>query len=126
MPKSGILHDYDLMANRESSSQNQICIVCGASPMTFQWGDYSGEAMCMQCGCPYQLKWGGKKKEVENKYPYLNLIENFIPIAKEYWNETHRFVCYGIMLGDRPGVSELNDWIKEKHPEWLKEEEDTE
>ena len=123
MAKQGILHDYDLWANNEPSSENQTCVICGTSPMTFQWSDYSGEAMCTICGCPYQLKWGSKEKEVGAKYPYLNMNHDFIPIAKEYWETTHQFVCYGMMMGPRPGYRELIEWIKQNHPEWLEKEE---
>jgi len=120
MVKQGILHDYDLMANAESSAMKEnTCVVCGLTPVTYQWSDYSGEAMCTQCGCPYQLKWGGEKRERENQYPYLNLQEDFVSIAQEYWNEKHKFVCYGLMMGPRPGMQEFVEWIKIYHPEWL-------
>lgn len=54
MPKQGILHDYDLRANREPTAKDNTCVVCGAHPVTYQWSDLSGEAMCTRCGCPYQ------------------------------------------------------------------------
>lgn len=119
MAKKGILHDYDLHANLEDSAQNQKCVVCDAFPMRFQWSDVSGEAMCTQCGCAYQLKWGGKKRDAENKYPYLNMKEEFIPIAREYWNEMQKFVYYGQMLGPAPGVEAFILWMQKHHPEWI-------
>lgn len=123
MPKAGILHDYDLYANHEPSAKEQYCIICAASPMSFQWSDYSGEAMCTQCGCPYQLKWGSNKQKEEGNYPYLSLKQEFIPIAKEYWAEKRKFVCYGTMLGGPyPGMSSLVDWLKKYHPEHIKKE----
>ena len=121
MPKQGILHDYDIHANYEDSAHGQFCVICGTSDMSFQWSDYSGEAMCTKCGCPYQLKWGSNKQEEENNYPYLNMKKGFIPIAKEYWKEKHSFVCYGIMMGTRSGMKDLVEWLKENHPEELKE-----
>jgi|SRR5689334_10112972 len=117
-PKMGVLHDYDLQANAEHSARDQKCAVCDSSPMIFQWSDYSGEAMCNRCGCTYQLKWGSKQQKDEGKYPYLNLREDFVPLAREYWNERKTFVCYGVMLGPRPGLAELHNWIDEKHPEF--------
>ena len=123
MPKHGILHDYDLMANQETSATNQTCAICEASPMTFQWSDYSGEAMCTKCGCPYQLKWGTEKEQAEDKYPYLNLNSEFISVAKEYWNETHKFVCYGLMIGPKPGYKEMVTWIKKHHPQFIEKPE---
>jgi len=120
MPKLGILHDYDLMANNEESAVNQTCIICGASPITFQWSDYSGEAMCTQCGYPYQLKSGTDLQQKEGAYPYVNLKEEFIPVAQEYWQEKKAFVCYGTMLGPQPGMSNLVAWLKKTHPEFIK------
>lgn len=119
MAKHGILHDYDLHANHEPSAKEQSCAVCGESPMTFQWSDYSGEAMCVRCGCTYQLKWGSKEMEEEGEYPYLTLKEEFIPVAREYWQSKSRFVCYGMMLGPQPGMSSLAAWLREHHPELL-------
>ena len=120
MVKMGILHDYDMMANQEDSAQSQTCVVCDSYPMYFQWSDYSGEAMCQQCGCPYQLKWGSDEQKKEDKYPYLNLKKEFIPVARKYWNEKKKFVCYGTMLGPKPGMDDLVAWLKENHPEFLK------
>jgi len=119
MPKKGIVNDYDLMANQEKSAHGQKCRICDAEPVVFQWSDYSGEAMCHRCGCPYQLKWGSDQQRTDGKYPYLNLKEDFIPAAREYWAETQKFVCYGWMLGARQGVAELTAWLKEKHPQCL-------
>jgi hypothetical protein len=119
MPKFGILHDYDLKANEEKSAYEKRCAVCGEFPMVFQWSDYSGEAMCMKCGCPYQLKWGGEKREKEGNYPYLNFSSDFMPVAVEYWEEKQKFVCYGTMMGPQPGMSELIHWLKINHPEHI-------
>jgi hypothetical protein len=121
MPKSGILHDYDLMANNEKSAPGNTCVVCGWEDMYFQWSDYSGEAMCSTCGCPYQLKWGSDKQVQEAKYPYLNLKDNVLIAAKEYWNDKKAFVCYGMMMGPQPGMKEFISWCKEHHPEILKD-----
>jgi len=121
MPKQGILHDYDLHANLEASSRMQKCVICGDYPMRFQWGDYSGEAMCMKCGCPYQLKWGSDEQVEKGEYPYLNMRKDFVPIAQQYWKEKGRFVCYATMMGERPGMAELVEWLKLYHPEELKE-----
>ena len=121
MPKHGILHDYDLWANKEASAENQTCAICGSSPMSFQWSDYSGEAMCTNCGCSYQLKWGTDEQRIECKYPYLSLSKEYLSVAKEYWKETKRFACYGWMMGLKPGMNELISWLKKHHPEFIKE-----
>lgn len=119
MGKMGVLHDYDLMANAEDSSRGVVCAICYTPNTSFQWSDYSGEAMCRICGCVYQLKWGNEKQKAEGKYPYLTMLESFIPVAREYWLETKRFVCYGTMLSWQPGMTELITWMKEKHPEFV-------
>ena len=125
MPKEGTLHDYDHWANLEASSRGVTCAVCEIFPMGFQWSDYSGEGMCTQCGCTYQLKWGSDKQKEKNNYPYLNLSDGFLPVAKEYWNEKQKFVCYGWMLGPMPGMAALVVWLKEHHPEHIQKKEET-
>ena len=121
MPKQGILHDYDLWANREKSAENQTCAICDSSPMSFQWSDYSGEAMCTNCGCPYQLKWGTDEQKKEGNYPYLSLSKEYLSVAKEYWDEKKKFVCYGWMMGSpQPGMNELIDWLRKYHPKFIK------
>lgn len=125
MPKQGVLHDYDLMANAEPSAEGQKCVVCESDPMTFQWSDYSGEGMCRSCGTPYQLKWGSDKQVEEGAYPYLSMNDHFLPIAREYFKETGRFVCYGMMMGPKPGMSRLIDWLEKNHPEELKSKDDS-
>jgi len=124
MAKQGIIHDYDLHANLEKSGKQQTCVVCDTSPMTFQWSDYSGEAMCTKCGCPYQLKWGSDKQKREGKYPYLNVKKEYIWLLKEYWDKTHKFVCHGTMMINEPiGLKEFNEWLEQTHPELIKDEE---
>lgn len=121
-PKQGILHDYDLQANNEPSARDQSCLVCATTPMSFQWSDLSGEAMCTACGTPYQLKWGGEEQKREGKYPYLNLREEWIPIVREYYQETGRFTCLGRMItGALPGLADFNRWVTERHPEMYKD-----
>lgn len=118
--KQGILHDYDLMANREPSASEQTCVVCGDSPMSFQWSDYHGEGMCRKCGTPYQLKAGGEKREAEGAYPYLNLAEEWVPIVREYHQETGRWVYLGMGIGRKPGLREFDAWCQERHPAMMK------
>lgn len=120
MAKFGILHDYDLMANEEKSAQAQTCVVCGMSPVSYLWSDFSGEAMCRKCGTPYQLKWGTDKQKEEGKYPYLNLSDQWVPVVREYHETTGKWTCFGTMMGGRPGMPEFIEWVKEHHPELLK------
>lgn len=117
-PKHGILHDYDLMANAEPAAKNQRCVICDASPVTYQWSDYSGEAMCTCCGTPYQLKWGSDEQVAKGEYPYLNLLPAIVPFVREYYAETKRFTLLGtIMGGDFASLGAFWDWMESKHPE---------
>ncbi len=118
-PKHGILHDYDLHANREPSAKGNRCVVCDADPMSYQWSDYSGEAMCHSCGTPYQLKWGSEKMQEEGAYPYLSLSEKCVPIVKEYWQAERRFTYLGMGLGQKPGMKEFVAWVERHHPDML-------
>ena len=123
MAKAGILHDYDLMANNEPSARREdvVCPVCDESPPKYQWSDYSGQAMCMKCGCIFQLKWGTDEQKKEGNYPYMGLKEEWVPIAREYWQETGKWTCFGTMLGPRPGLDAFFAWVKQKYPEMMKE-----
>lgn len=122
MAKAGLIHDYDLMANREESSRGVTCAVCDTPQTTFQWSDYSGEGMCTVCGCTYQLKWGGKEMEAERKYPYMTMSDKFLPLAREYWKATNRWVHYGTSMSRNDGHPELKKWIEKNHPEFLVKE----
>ena len=121
MLKPGIINDYDLMANAEPSAHGQVCVVCDANPVTYQWADYSGQAMCTRCGTPYQLKWGSDEQQAEGAYPYLDLKEEWVPIVREYWEETRLFACLGTMLGRAPGKSAFFAWVEKSHPEMMAE-----
>jgi hypothetical protein len=124
MPKFGVINDYDLMANQEKTAKDRKCVICGSYLMIFQWSDYSGEAMCSKCGCPYQLKWGTEEQQKEGNYPYLNLMKKGIPIIKEYWEQRKVFTCFGTMLGRAPGMAAFNHWLEINHPEIIKKGKD--
>ena len=120
MPKEGIKFDYDLQANEELKEQDR-CLICGKQ-LVCRWTDYSGEGVCISCGCPYQLKWGSDEQKKEGNYPYIGLRDEWIPILKEYWEETHQFTFLGMSFEERTGQAEFNKWLKEKHPELIKKE----
>ena len=121
MPKFGILHDYDLMANNEPSAKGQTCLICDVYPVVYQWSDLNGEAMCRQCGTPYQLKNGSDSQIKEGNYPYLNLDPEWLPIIREYWLETQQFTHFGLTFGPRLGVEKFTKWVDKNHPEMAKE-----
>lgn len=121
LPKQGVRQDYDLMANAEPAAKvAPACEVCGSSPVMYQWADYSGEAMCTRCGTPYQLKWGTPEQVAEGKYPYLNLMPSWVPIVREYYEQTGRFTCLGRVMGHARGLEEFYAWVDAHHPEMSK------
>lgn len=117
MIKAGVLHDYDLMANAEPTAKDNVCVICGAAPVTYQWSDYHGEAMCTACGCPYQLRAGGAEREAEGDYPYLNMIDDLIEPLRAYHAETGWFTCLGTMMGPTPGQREFINWLETNRPD---------
>ena len=99
------------------SDEKSKCVVCGNS-LVFRWSDYSGEAMCCHCGTPYQVKWGSDQQKEEGDYPYLNLAESWIPVVREYYEKTGRFVELGAKLGGTPeGMRDFYEWVDRYHPE---------
>lgn len=76
---------YGYMANEESFEQKP-CLICHDKRPTYSWTDLSGEAYCMRCGTPYQLKWGVLQEgEV---YPRINVLKSSIPLLQRYYQET--------------------------------------
>jgi hypothetical protein len=119
MVKLGLIHDYDLMANAEPAAAGVKCAVCDTQPTRFQWSDYSGEGMCQACGCTYQLKWGSDEQVKENKYPYMTIKSDFVPLAREFWQTQKVWVHYGSSFSRSDGHRELAAWLKKEHPEYV-------
>ena len=111
------MQKYGQMANM-AVEKPFVCVICGES-VGFNWSDQHGEGMCNRCGTPYQLLKEGKKIELE-----LNIKEEWIPILKQYWNETHKYTGLGVILiaRDYPecveGTEKFYEWL-DKHPELL-------
>jgi len=120
MPKEGLVFDYDLRANDEIPKQS-ICQICGEE-LHCRWTDYSGEGVCLTCGAPYQLKWGTEEQKQDNKYPYLNINPKYIPIIKEYWEQTKKFVFLGTSLTENTGIADFNAWMEENHADMIPKE----
>lgn len=125
MAKVGVIHDYDLWANKERSAQGVTCAVCDTPNTRFQWSDYNGEAMCTTCGCPYQLMNGTDAQIAEGKYPYLSLLDTFVPVARKFWKEMRVWVHYGQSFSREDGFDVLNPWIEKHHPELIRSDERT-
>lgn len=90
------------------------CEVCERN-LVGNWTDLNGEIECMSCGAPHQILRDPKG---------CNLNEEFIPIVREYFNETGSACGLGCYCGTRPlRVQEQYDgflaWMKVRHPELL-------
>jgi len=105
-------------------SDTFTCEVCGQVDPPFVWADYSGEGMCVICGCPYQLKWGTDEQKAEGGYPYLNLKQEWADALSEYHEETGEYVCMGRVMPDRdrPNREVFIEWVKENRPELLEDD----
>jgi len=83
-----------------------------------------GEAVCVACGTPYQLCGdvdGAYEREINP--PRCNIKPKWIPILREYWNETRRWNGQAVYLLIRSQEREIdakaafNEWVTKKHPE---------
>lgn len=118
---------YGHQANTVPEAQHFTCLICGASPTRWTWSDKHGEAMCTQCGTPYQLlQYEGEKgnrKRIEGP-PRINIKGDWLPILLQYWEETHRFAGLGAMMiaRDYPecveGQRRFYDWVDD-HPDLI-------
>ena len=88
------------------SSEQTTCQICN-SPLSIQWSDTHGVGACVTCGLPYRVihyeDRDGKNVRVD-KPPEVAVREDWLPLAVEYWNETHRRVfpaSFDIGMGSR-------------------------
>jgi len=118
---------YGWMANQAVKHEFR-CQVCGKST-GFNWSDLHGEAMCNTCGTPYQIIQYNEDKTRKDAPPRLNLKDEWVSVAQEYWNETHTYMGLGtIMIArDYPeciaGKEKFYDWVEQNHSELLKPKE---
>jgi len=95
-----------------------ICEVCG-NELTVSWSDFHGEAECIFCGAPHQMKdYSGAPEDEE--YPYIKLNEDFIPIFREYWTTFNHRCRIGMYVSPsreiREEVKHLVNWLRATHP----------
>lgn len=81
------MQKYGMQAMNDVPSERAPCLVCDDPHPSFSWTDFSGEGYCVQCGTPYQLKWGTLKDG--ETYPRVNVSAEWIPIFRKFWNVTH-------------------------------------
>ena len=114
--------EYGLMANGAGHDRQRPCLVCDKAEPVFSWTDYSGEGYCLQCGTPYQLKWG-ELKDGET-YPRCNIQAKWIPVLRRYWAETRHSNGAGTFLIGRDYPDQLegrrlfNEWMEAHEAEY--------
>ena len=96
------------------------CAVCG-NDFVGSWTDFYGEATCVVCGTPYQLlEPSGADPALT--YPHISIDGNWLPIFKEYWNETHTMHREGVFMddyGQRSNQRLFRNWLQIHHPDLL-------
>ncbi len=70
------------------------CDVC-FEEAHFRWTDTHGVAVCGICGTPYRLYHYNEQNEREEKPPSLQLNDEGLAIARQYWSEKRRRVFPG-------------------------------
>lgn len=69
-------------------SDKPRCEIC-ESELAVRWSDTHGIGACITCGLPYQIYHYDGSTRVQ-KPPSIAVKEDWIPIGRKYWNETHR------------------------------------
>jgi hypothetical protein len=115
---------YGHLANQVECAQNFACVICETSPVTWTWGDVHGEAMCVNCGTPYQILQRDEEGKLLDLPPILNIKGEWISVLEQYYQETEAFTGLAtIMIGrDYPecieGQRKFYAWLDE-HPEMV-------
>ena len=112
---------YGSMANGAPNASGFTCLICETSPVSWTWSDAHGEAMCTKGGTPYQLIQRDEDKNIIDALPSINITEKWVPVLKQYWQETQRFTGLGTIMiwRDYPecdaGQEAFYRWVDE-HP----------
>ena len=116
------MQKYGHLANDVKTAQEFTCEICEAFPVCWTWGDVHGEAMCTVCGTPHQLLQYDEERNRLDLPPKININEEWIPVLKQYWQETKQFTGLAtiIIRRDYPeclkGRRKFNERLDE-HPE---------
>ena len=106
------------------------CAVCEGE-LSVRWTDTHGVAACGRCGLPYRLYHYENDVRVD-KPPSIAVKESWLPLAREYWQETRQRVFPGAFdmgvfrsRGGRTysGASEdemtaFDEWINARRDRW--------
>jgi hypothetical protein len=113
-------------------TETTLCAIC-EKPLSCVWSDTHGIGACFTCGLPYRLYHYEGNKRVE-KPPSVAIKEEWVPIGRKYWNETHRrtFPAAFDFMGGRGGctysgatgdeIDEWHAWLDARKDEWPNDE----
>lgn len=118
------------MAVVSTANEARTCAVCG-EPFHFRWTDTHGVAVCGNCGLPYRL-YHYKNDVRVDKPPTIAVKEEWLPLARQYWQERRRRVFpmaydVGIFRGrggrSYSGATEddceaFEQWLAGRKTEW--------
>lgn len=81
------------------------CAVCDQE-LRVRWTDTHGIGACVTCGLPYRIYHYEGDTRVE-KPPSIAVMEAWLPLAKQYWDQTHSrvFPAEFDFMGGRGGLS---------------------
>lgn len=101
------------------------CVICD-EPLSFRWTDRHGVGACLTCNAPvliYHYEGEGDERRRVDKPPEFTVAEEWIPIVRKYWQETHSRAPNGCNIPGSSyepcGYEEFERWRK-----WLAEHED--
>jgi hypothetical protein len=105
-----------------------ICRVCDHA-LAFRWTDTHGIAVCVECGLPYRVYHYNEHNERIEKPPECVINDLWLPLAREYWSETHMPVFPGancIVLRDgvtysghtSEEIQAFDSWLEGRRKRW--------
>lgn len=101
----------------------EVCAVCD-QPQRFRWTDTHGVGACLTCGAPYRIYHYEENKRVEGA-PSLEMVDWFVPFARQYWQENRRNVFPGAYnfpgssyeVASNEDFETFRDWMVSHHSE---------
>lgn len=89
------------------------CEVCDLEPFKGRFTDTHGEVRCDRCGAAYYTRR-------DDGGPYCTMHDDWIPVARRYWEETRQKLPCGNYLVNVPGdLAEQSEkffaWVDENN-----------